>query len=120
MSNPFDSDLARANSAYARFEDNRLVRAEGQERPSELEEQIHAAFRARILDARFSCVGARAAFNSGAYRLGVYGEMTGSGALAGLARDLFAFTQEQDALGSDFTTFVAVFCGADHDERGAV
>jgi len=112
MTNPFDSDLARANSAYARFEDSRLVRVWEPERPiSDFEERVHGEFRAQILDARFSCVGARAAFNSGVYRMGVYGEMTDSGALAGLARDLFAFTQEQDALGSDFTTFVAGFAG---------
>lgn len=112
MTNPFDSDLACANSAYLGFDNDRLVRMGEPERPvSRIEEQVHAEFRARILDARFSCVGARAAVNSGAYRLGVYGEMTDSGALAGLARDLFTFTQEQDALGSDFTTFVASFAG---------
>ena len=112
MTNPFGSDLARTHSAYVGFKDDQLVRVGEPERPvSAFEEGVHAEFRAQMLDARFSCVGARAAFNSGAYRLGVYGEMTGSGALAGLARDLFAFTQEQDALGSDFTTFVAVFAG---------
>jgi len=112
MTNPFDSDLARAGSAYAGFEDNRLLRVLEPGRPvSAFEERVHGEFRERILDARFSCVGARAAVNSGAYRLGVYGDMTDSGALAGLARDLFTFTQEQPALGSDFTTFAASFTG---------
>jgi FPC/CPF motif-containing protein YcgG len=112
MTNPFDSDLARANSAYLGFEDGRLIQVGEPERSlSGFQEQVHAEFRARLLDARFSCVGARAAVNSGAYRLGVYGEMTDSAALAGLARDLFTFTQEQPALGSDFTTFAATFAG---------
>ena len=112
MINPFDSDLARANSAYAAFEDGRLVRADDPSRPLPAsQEGVHAAFRAHVLDARFSCVGARAALNGGVYRLGVYGDMTDSGALAGLARDLFTFTQEQAALGSDFTTFAASFAG---------
>ncbi len=112
MTNPFASDLARAGSAYGGFEDGRLIRVgEAGRPPSGLQEQVHAEFRARLLDARFSCVAARAAVNSGVYRMGFYGEMTNSGALAGLARDLFTFTQEQPALGSDFTTFAASFTG---------
>lgn len=112
MTNPFDSELARANSAYLSVSDGRLSRVgESGWLASGLEEEVHAEFRAHVLDARFSCVGARAAMNGGVYRLGVYGGMTDSGALAGLARDLFTFTQEQDALGSDFTTFAASFAG---------
>ncbi len=112
MSNPFDSDLARANSAYLGFNSDGLVRVGEPERlVSGFQEQVHTEFRACLLDTRFSCVGARAAVNSSAYRLGVYGEMTDSGALAGLARDLFTFTQEQVTLGSDFTTFAASFAG---------
>ena len=112
MTNPFDSDLARENSAYGGYEDEQLIRVgeAGRPLPGPLEE-AHAAFRARLLDARFSCVAARAAVNSGAYRLGFYGDMTGGDALAGLARDLFAFTQEQPTLGGDFTTFAACFAG---------
>ena len=112
MINPFDSDLARANSAYVGIENDRLAGQGEPSRPlSAFQEQVHTELRAKLLDARFSCVGARAAVNSGVYRLGVYGEMTDSGALAGLARDLFTFTQEQTALGSDFTTFIASFAG---------
>ena len=112
MNNPFDSDLARANSAYAGFDGDRLVRVGEPCRPlPAFQAQVHEELRERILDAKFSCVGARAAVNSGVYRLGVYSEMTDSGALAGLARDLFTFAQEQTALGSDFTTFIASFAG---------
>ncbi len=112
MSNPFDSDLARAHSAYLGFEEERLIQMGRPECPvSPVQEQVHAAFQSWVLDPRFSCVGARGAVNSGAYRLGVYGEMTDSGALAGLARDLFTFTHEQPALGGDFTTFAACFAG---------
>jgi len=112
MTNPFDSELARVNSAYLRFEDGLLVRADEPEHPlSGIEKEVHEEFRARLLGAQFSCVAARAAVNSGMYRLGVYGDMTDGGALAGLARDLFTFTQEQPTLGSDFTTFAASFTG---------
>jgi len=64
-----------------------------------------------MLAPEFSCVGAKSAFNSNTYRMGMYGDMTDSGALAGLARDLFTFAQEQATLKSDFTTFVASFAG---------
>lgn len=112
MTNPFDSELAHANSAYLGLQKDRLIRVDTPERPlSSHQDQVHSEFRARLLDARFSCVGARAAVNSGAYRVGVYSDMTDSGALAGLARDLFTFTEEQPALGSDFTTFAAIFAG---------
>lgn len=112
MINPFGSDLARANSAYLGIEDGKLIQAGGPERPTcGFQKEVHAEFRARLLDARFSCVAARAAVNSGVYRLGVYGDMMDDGALAGLARDLFTFTQEQPTLGSDFTTFAACFAG---------
>ena len=64
-----------------------------------------------MLDPQFSCVGAKAALNSGQYLLGAYGSMTDSASLAGLARDLYLFTQEQTRVGSDFTTFAACFSG---------
>jgi len=111
-SNPFRSDLARANSTYAAYENQQLIQIEEPTRfPSPFQQEVHDAFRARILDPQFSCVGAKAAFHSGQYRLGVYGNMTESGAMAGLARDLYFFTQEQTQMGSDFTTFVACFAG---------
>ena len=112
MTNPFDSEMARENSAYGSFENGPLVRVgDVKHSLSGFEEKVHAEFRARLLDVRFSCVAARAAVNSGMYRLGVYGDMTDGGTLAGLARDLFTFTQEQPTLGSDFTTFAASFAG---------
>lgn len=110
--NPFDSDLARANSAYATFDNSRLVRVLDPERPlSPHQRCVHAAFRAHILDPQFSCVGAKAALNYGAYRLGVYGEMASSEATAGLAYDLFHFVREQPSSGCEFTTFAASFAG---------
>ena len=110
--NPFQSDLARANSTYAAFRDDQLVCAlDPQRSPSQLEEDVHRAFRALILRPEFSCLGARAAVRSGQYRQGVYREMSSPEATAGLARDLFAFVEEQDDLKSGFTTFVAAFSG---------
>ena len=110
--NPFDSELARANSAYGQWAKHGLVRSDDPRRPlSAFQQEVHGAFRSLILRSEYSCVGAKAAFNSGLYRMGVYEDMTSSGSLAGLARDLFTFVQEQPALGSDFATFAASFAG---------
>ena len=111
-SNPFDSDLAISNSAYLAFQEGSLIKASNPDQPvTTCQKIVHEAFRAQILAHNYSCVGAKAAFNSGHYRLGVYADLTSSASLAGLARDLFTFTQEQETLGSDFTTFVAAFGG---------
>lgn len=110
--NPFSSDLALANSAYLAVQEDRLIHVSDPDRPvSPCQEAVHQAMVALVSGPDYSCVGAKAAFNGGTYRMGVYGDMTSSAALAGLARDLFTFTQEQGTLGGDFTTFVASFAG---------
>jgi uncharacterized protein len=109
---PFDSDLARANSSYAAFENNKLVRVlDPDQPPTPVMEFVHDVFRALVLSPRFSCVGAKAALHKGTYRMGMYGEMNTPETSAGLARDLFAFVQEQSQLDSCFTTFIASFTG---------
>lgn len=108
--NPFDTDLTRANSNYNAPEDGRLIRVlDGNTPPSPLTEVVHDAFRALVLDRRFSCIGAKAALRSGAYRFGAYGEMASAAATAGLTRDLFTFVAEQPDMRSEFTTFIASF-----------
>ncbi len=112
QSNPFDSDLARANSSYAAFQNNKLVRVlDPDKHPSAVMEFVHDSFRALVLSPRFSCVGAKAAINREDYRMGMYGEMNTPGTNVGLARDLFAFVQEQPHIDSYFTTFIASFTG---------
>ena len=113
--NPFGDDLARANSAYAAFQDGRLVHPLDPDAPVRpLEEFIHDGLRALVLNPRFACVAARGAFHRGTYRLGVYGDMAAAPTTMGLARDLYAFAQEQDRMdaGEDgFSTFLATFTG---------
>ncbi len=109
-SNAFPSDLARANSSYAAFDNNKLVRVlDPEQRPSALMELVHDSFRALVLSPRFSCVGAKAAVHREDYRMGMYSQMNTPEANAGLAHDLFAFVQEQQHIESNFTTFVACF-----------
>jgi FPC/CPF motif-containing protein YcgG len=112
--NPFEpSSLARANSAYAApregnaglvhpFEPGRSVSA--------AQEFVHDSFRALVLNPRFSCVGAKSAVQRGSYRVGLYGTMGTPEATMGLARDLFAFVEDQSAFDDGgFSTFAASF-----------
>ena len=109
--NPFDGELARANSAYASFVGGGLVREPSGGPVTPLEEFVHDSLRGLVLNPRFSCVGAKAAIRRGQYRAGLYGTMGSRGAVAGLARDLFEFVEELPCIGSDFTTFLASFKG---------
>ena len=106
----FDSELAHTHSSYASFVNNKLVRVlDLEQHPSALMELVHDSFRALVLSPRFSCVGAKSALNRGTYRMGMYYEMNTPGTNAGLARDLYAFVQEQPQMEAGFTTFIASF-----------
>ncbi len=71
----------------------------------------HNELRGKILAPEFSCVAAKAAFNTDVYRFGCYGELGLENTTAALSRDLARFCDDQDALESDYTTFIAVFRG---------
>ncbi len=109
--NPFESEFARVNSAYASFVGGRLVREPSGAPVTPLEEFVHESLRGLVLNPRFSCVGAKAAIRRGQYRAGLYGTMGSREAVAGLARDLFEFVEDLPHIGDDFTTFVASFGG---------
>lgn len=109
--NPFDSELARANSAYASFVGGLLVREPSGEPVTPLEEFVHDSLRGLVLNPRFSCVGAKAAIRRGQYRAGLYGTVGSREATAGLARDLFEFVEDLPSIGGGFTTFLASFRG---------
>lgn len=109
--NPFDGELARANSAYASFRGGRLVREPSGGPVAPLEEFVHDSLRGLVLNPRFSCVGAKAAIRRDQYRASLYGTMGSRGAVAGLARDLFEFVEDLPGISGDFTTFLASFKG---------
>lgn len=118
--NPFDSELARANSAYNAYCDDKLVRLLTPDTPpAPLDEFVHDSFRALVLNPKFACVAAKSAINQGNYRIGVYSDLASSATTAGLAHDLFCFVDEQPKLGDGFTTFIASFTGpaiaSEHD-----
>lgn len=68
---------------------------------------MHDAFRAFVLDPRYTCMGARSAVHNGSYHLGVY-ERLGD-ATASLAADLARFTAGLAEIDGPFATFVALF-----------
>jgi FPC/CPF motif-containing protein YcgG len=110
-SNPFDGELAHANSCRAVLRGKKLVRAPLGEPATPLQQFVHDSFRALVLSPGFSCVGAKSAFRRRSYHLGLYAEMGSPESTAGLARDLFDFVEEQDDLYGEFSTFVACFEG---------
>lgn len=94
---------------FCRFEDGRLWRPFDSDPPTPLTHFVHDAFRALVLNERFSCVGARSAVNRNAYRFGLYSEMGAATAASGLARDLKRFAQDDELTAEPFSAFVASF-----------
>lgn len=108
-SNPFDSDIARAHSSYARYVNGELVLIDETRQTSDLAKFVHGQLRGLLTDARYSCLGAKAAINQGTYRCGMYPTMNSTESTNGLCRDLFEFVNEQLEMKSRFTTFIASF-----------
>lgn len=117
--NPFDSELARTNSAYAGQRDGGLVYLLKPERSlAPLADPVHDAFRAHILDPDFPCLGGKAAINNDTYRFGFYTTMNAREATAGLAYDLWEYARERPTFETEYATFVASFAAPiAQDER---
>ena len=107
--NPFDSDAARANSSYHAVCEDGVVRLLEAAPVNPFARVANAAFRAFVLDERFSCLGAKSSIRRETYRIGTYARMDDPGVTEGLARDLYAFAEERRGLATDFTTYIAVF-----------
>ena len=74
--------------------------------------RVQAQLRRKMLAPEFSCLAGRAVVNTSCYALGCYGVLGSGQADASLARDLIRFCADQDAMGSNFTSMIAVFRGA--------
>ena len=70
---------------------------------------IAEEFAVFVADPEFPCVGAKAAFNSGSYRVKVYEKLADPSYAKGLARDLEAFQNSKIRRISEYATFVAIF-----------
>jgi FPC/CPF motif-containing protein YcgG len=109
--NPFDDNLSIQHSRYYGTKGGRAVLlSEPGASPDLFASAAVGAFRGFVLNPEFSCVGAKSAVMHETYRLGVYDQLGGAGATAGLARDLYTFAREaEQADEADFMTFVAMF-----------
>lgn len=117
--NPFDCPEALANANYCAVRGGQVVIPKniGEER-ARANREAFELLQDFIVHRPYPCVGAQAAFNQETCRFGTYGMLGSSRATAGLARDLFTFTQELDVASSKFMTYLAVFDGpADLTER---
>ena len=114
--NPVQTEAAYRTSNYSAFVGGALVRLLDWKEPSGEAKMAHNAFRAFILDERFSCVGAKAAVQSAGYRFGFYPGFPTSFGADGLARDLAAFVAELPFIATRYKTFVAIFDAPVYDE----
>ncbi|WP_435021646.1 guanitoxin biosynthesis heme-dependent pre-guanitoxin N-hydroxylase GntA [Tundrisphaera sp. TA3] len=120
VDNPFDSEIALRNSQYYGTKGGRAVLlSRPGSTPDLFASAAVGAFRGFVLNPDFSCVGAKSAVMHETYRLGVYDQLAGDGATAGLARDLYTFARESEGADPhEFRTFVAMFRGPmDVDEE---
>jgi FPC/CPF motif-containing protein YcgG len=101
--------VVEAPGNFCRFDQGRLSRPLDAEPPSTLTCFVHDAFRALVLNERFSCIGGRVAVKRGAYRFALYDRMGSSEAAEGLARDLARFATDADLMAEPLTAFVASF-----------
>lgn len=107
--NPFVSAEAYAHSNYSVYHGGTLERLLDWRDADAQARFAHNAFRTFVMGDGFSCVGAKAAIQSGGYRFGYYGRMSDRAATQGLARDLCAFVAEFPHMTARYKTFVAVF-----------
>jgi FPC/CPF motif-containing protein YcgG len=106
---PFDDDVAKAHSQYCAFHNGELVRLLETAEPTMFARVAHDGFRAFVLDERFPCLAARAAFHRNTYRFAAYESLDDENVSKGLMRDLYAFVAERRGIGETFSTFVATF-----------
>ncbi|HEX3550777.1 MAG TPA: guanitoxin biosynthesis heme-dependent pre-guanitoxin N-hydroxylase GntA [Candidatus Elarobacter sp.] len=117
--NPFDSDAARAHSSYHAVLRDDVVRLLEVAPANPFVRVANDAFRAFVLDERFSCLGAKASIGRRTYRIGAYARLDDPDVTQGIARDLYAFAAERRAISGDFTTYVAVFRERSFDSEEA-
>ena len=107
--NPFCDALAIENSSYAVYDGRHLVNAATGERAPALAGFIHDGLRAQVLSEHYPCLGGKSAIRCRNYRFGLYEELGGREAAAGLARDLFTFVEDLASFDDGFSTYLASF-----------
>jgi hypothetical protein len=80
---------------------------------------IHDPLRALVQSSGFTCVGAKAAFQRGSYRFGLFGKLGTAGSAEGLADGLCRFVAERGRWRDGFSSYLGAFAGPtalDEDE----
>jgi uncharacterized protein len=115
--NPFASDRALSNSCSINVASGRVAVVGRSEPPTRLAELVHSQFRSIITSEKYSCLGAKSAFNRGSYRFGVYKGMLDEGATAGLCYDLYDFLNDRKANANGENSFPITFVAAFSDNK---
>lgn len=71
--------------------------------------KIRQEFLSKIDTLEYPCVGAKAAFNTGQYRFGVYGKMGDAQSTADLANDLKLYIEDSLGQNCNYMSMIAVF-----------
>jgi uncharacterized protein len=72
---------------------------------------IHDPLRALVQSSGFTCLGAKAAFQRGSYRFGLFGTLGATGSAEGLADGLSRFVAERGRWRDGFSTYLGAFAG---------
>ena len=91
------------------YDGRHLVKPASSARGPALSDFVHDVLRAHILSPHFPCLGGKSAVRSGNYGFGLYDDLGGDAAAAGLARDLYTFVEQQRSCRGGFSTYLATF-----------
>src|SRR5687768_17145342 len=108
MENPYRAEeTAPPQSSYLCPDpdrQSRLIDARtGQKSDDQLAVHVHNMFRAMITGPAFPCILGRSAFNSNAYRFGLYSSLLEETSVYALCHDICEFVFEQPNLPGDFS-----------------
>jgi FPC/CPF motif-containing protein YcgG len=78
--------------------------------------KIRQDFMSKIDTLEYPCVGAKAAFNTGQYRFGVYGKMGEAQSTADLANDLKLYIEDSIGQNCNYMSMIAVFTDEPNSE----
>ena len=108
--NPFFSRQAKQYSCYLRpgEQEARLAYHKTSKQGKKKQEAL-AQLHSFIQEETYPCLAAKASFNTEAYRAGLYPLLGSDQATSGLCYDLYTFIQERAEIGSQFTSFMAIF-----------
>src|ERR1700686_2836142 len=107
------SDSGMMRTGLFQFDGRSLHRVDGQTPVPAIAEFIHGQLRALVEHPKFSCLGAKAAFNKKTYWFALYDKLASPGTTDQLLHDLWAWGKAREKMGTDFTTFITSYLEPD-------